>query len=145
MHQFQRLGLTYILRGNNFTAHFLPLPLTLICYLRPSAYASFNCNHCASFYFSMMSGATSPRSIHRRSSSFRVINAEEGRATTPSHTISGPQQTGRSDTSRSQLMADRFLRRGKRKVGVGDSLKAIAFSSCTSILFGLSDFPLDII
>ncbi|KAJ7881103.1 hypothetical protein B0H14DRAFT_3763446 [Mycena olivaceomarginata] len=31
-------------------------------------------------------------------------------------------------------MADRFLRRGKRKVGVGDSLKAIAFSSWLNLL-----------
>jgi len=81
-----------------------------------------------------MSNATNPPPIHR-SSSLRVIDAEEGRVTIPTYTISGPKQRGRSDTGRSlHLMADRFLRRGKRKVGVGDSLKAIVFSSWLNLL-----------
>ncbi|KAF7341487.1 Vacuolar calcium ion transporter [Mycena venus] len=76
----------------------------------------------------------SPPPTHQRSSTLRIIDTEEGRATIPSCTISEPQQAGRSNTSRSQLMADRFLRRGKRKVGVVDSLKAIAFSSWLNLL-----------
>lgn len=86
-----------------------------------------------------MSTDSSPTPTLQRSPSLRVADAEEGRITIPTYTTAAPKRTGRSDTSRSQVMADRFLRRGKRKVGVVDSLKAVAFSSCMFTFLCLCD------
>lgn len=84
-----------------------------------------------------MSTAASPPPIVQRSSYLRVADAEEGLDMEPTPWTGFEPKSAEPlmDIGRSHPMADRFLRRGKRKVGVVDSLKAVAFSSCKLMMF----------
>ncbi|KAJ6567185.1 hypothetical protein DFH09DRAFT_1314304 [Mycena vulgaris] len=78
---------------------------------------------------------TGSRHVVHRTSHSRIPDAEQG-VHTDSTTYGSPEpKTGHlGDTGRIYRMGDRFLRKGKRKIGVMESLKAIAFSSWLNIL-----------
>ena len=78
-----------------------------------------------------MSDAGSIRHVVHRNTHGRIADEEQA-VHSESTTFGSPEpKIGRlGDSGRLYRMGDRFLRRGKRKVGVADSLKAIAFSSC---------------
>ncbi|KAJ7688418.1 hypothetical protein B0H17DRAFT_1068592 [Mycena rosella] len=81
-----------------------------------------------------MSETSSLRSVVHRNSHGRIPDEEQG-AYTDSNPYGSPEHKVRlGDSGRVYRMADRFLRKGKSKVGIVDSLKALLFSSWLNVL-----------
>ncbi|KAJ7162544.1 hypothetical protein C8R43DRAFT_990566 [Mycena crocata] len=81
-----------------------------------------------------MSDTGSQRHVVQRTSHGRITDEEQG-AQGDSTAFGSPEPKIKlGETGRLYRMGDRFLRRGKRKIGLVESLKAIVFSSWLNIL-----------
>jgi len=81
-----------------------------------------------------MSDPDSLRNVVQRISHGRIVDEEQGFTDSTSGTPDKEHNLVFGDSGRTHSMGDRFLRKGKRKVGVVESLKAILFSSWLNLL-----------